>query len=648
VALFAALAVVWLWPLHGQLATAIPGAGAGDNVVFVWNVWWTRYALLHGMDPLSSPLLLYPFGADLTLHTHTLLPALAVSFVRNPVLAQNALIFAHLFLNFVCAYALALRETRHRGAAVLAGLIFGWSPYVAAHLNGHFNLIAAWVLPLAALVTLWANEGRGIRRGFLLGVVLGVIAYVDYYYFIYASLLALLLLPGSGLRLWSRRGQVCECPDAVTRPLSDRKHRPDPGEASNTDLTPEWIRAILLGLAGLGAGAAAVVAATGGGTWRVAGVSISMRSAWNPLALAWVSALVWVLLRYASRWRLSVVRPDAARLRQVAGVAAGLALVVAPLAIAAIRLVLHGAYVSQPYLWRSAPRGIDLLTLVGGNPYSAVYGRFVRGVYAAAGVDAIEHVAWLGPALIALVFFGLRTRARTVWTLPLVVFSIWALGPFVQFGGHATPFWLPAVIVRWIPVVANARIPARAIVVVYLACAMLAAFGMKRLLADGRRTLAAALVGLLLIDYAAAPPPVVQLARPAVLDALRADPAAGAVLEVPMGLRDGFGETGTLDPNAMWLQTIHERPIAGGFVARLPRDAAARYLREPALAPLLELSPNPIGEDARALTALGFRYVLVNRALASAAAQESIRRIRSVSLVTEDAGYTLYRLTLPK
>jgi hypothetical protein len=615
--------VVWLWPLYGQAGAAIPGAGAGDNVLFVWNVWWTRYAVEHGLNPLSTSLLLHPFGADLTLHTHTLLPALAVSFVRNPVLAQNLLIFAHLFLNFVCAYALAMRETRHRGAAVVAGLVFGWSPYMSAHLPGHFNLIAAWVLPLAALVTLWANDRPAVRRGLLLGAVLGGIAYVDYYYFIYAWLLALLL---------------------TVHPLL--------GLRRAADVPPRFVRAaasILLGLASIGAGAALLVAMTGGGVWRVGGVAISMLSAWNPLALMWLCALAWLLLRYGARWRVSINLAESPRLRHVAiGGLAGMIVTVAPLAARAIGLLSHGAYVSQAYTWRSAPAGVDLVTFVGGNPYSLVYGRWVRPLYDAAGVNLVEHVGWLGPSVVALVILGLRTRTRERWLLPLIVFSLWALGPFIEVAGHATPFSLPAVIVRWIPVVANARIPARAIVVVYLACALLAAFGVQRLLADGRRTLAAVLVGLLLIDYAAAPPPVVQLARPAVLDALVSDPAAGAVLEVPLGLRDGFGETGTLDPNAMWLQTIHERPIAGGFVARLPRDAAARYRQEPALAPLLELAPNPIGPDARALTALGFRYVLVNRALASASAQASIRRSPSVALVTEDAGYTLYRMTLPQ
>ena len=614
--------MAWLWPLHGQPGTAIPGAGAGDNVLFVWNVWWTRYAVLHGLNPLSSSFLLHPFGADLTLHTHTLLPALAVSFVGNPVLAQNILVFAHLFLNFGCAYALAMRETRDRSAAVIAGLVFGWSPYVSAHLNGHFNLIAAWVLPLAALVALRARDRPTTGRCLLLGAVLGAIAYVDYYYFVYAVLLALLLTIQPALRL-RRTGDV--------RPTIVRV-------ASS----------IVLVIGGLGLSAALFVAVTGGGVWRVGGAAISMLSAWNPLALMWLCALAWLLLRYGPGWRVSVSLAAVPGLRRVVvGGLAGAAVAVAPIALRAVRLVASGDYVSQAYTWRSAPAGVDLVTLVGGNPYSLVYGHWVSRLYEAAGVNLIEHVAWLGPAVIVLVIFGLRARTRQPWLLLLIVFSIWALGPFVEVAGRATPFSLPAVIVRWIPVVANARIPARAIVVVYLACAMLAALGVQRLLAGGRRTLAAALVALLVIDYAAAPPPVVQLGRPAVLDALLRDPGAGAVLEVPMGLRDGFGETGMLDPNAMWLQTIHERPIAGGFVARLPRDAAARYLRQPALAPLLERSPDPIGEDTGALTALGFRYLLVSRALASEGAQASIRRVQSISLVAEDADYTLYRLTPP-
>ena len=37
----------WLYPVLTRMSEAVPGAGAGDNVSFVWNVWWTRYALHH-------------------------------------------------------------------------------------------------------------------------------------------------------------------------------------------------------------------------------------------------------------------------------------------------------------------------------------------------------------------------------------------------------------------------------------------------------------------------------------------------------------------------------------------------------------------------------------------------------------------------
>src|SRR5262249_62393687 len=64
----------------------------------------------------------------------------------------------------------------------------------------------------------------------------------------------------------------------------------------------------------------------------------------------------------------------------------------------------------------------------------------------------------------------------------------------------------------------------------------------------------------------------------------------GAVLELPLGVRDGFGEAGLLDESVLFYQTIHERPIAGGFVARLPPSVRKRYEESPVLAVLVQLS----------------------------------------------------------
>src|SRR4051812_4369646 len=75
--LFIAATALWLWPFLGSGEGAIPGAGPGDNLTFVWNLWWTRFALHHaGAGVFFSSFLFFPLGADLTLHTHTLGPAL--------------------------------------------------------------------------------------------------------------------------------------------------------------------------------------------------------------------------------------------------------------------------------------------------------------------------------------------------------------------------------------------------------------------------------------------------------------------------------------------------------------------------------------------------------------------------------------------
>ena len=143
-------------------------------------------------------------------------------------------------------------------------------------------------------------------------------------------------------------------------------------------------------------------------------------------------------------------------------------------------------------------------------------------------------------------------------------------------------------------------------------------------------------------------------ARPATIERLAAERISGAVLEVPFGVRDGFGEVGSLDPQSMWFQTIHQRPIAGGFVARLPRDTPDRYRQLPVLGSLLRLSTGETLTNAEVdsdrlvadqVSAQGFGYVLVNRARATAALEEYVDRVLPSRPIAEDADYALYELT---
>ena len=134
---FGTLAVIWSFPLALHLSDRLPGVVAGDNLSFLWNLWWMRQS---GTEFFRTPLLFAPFGTDLALHTHTALQGLiAATALRSLdiVAAQNLILLLTLSLNGIAAYLLALDRTHNRIAAALAGLAFGGSPFVSARLLGH-------------------------------------------------------------------------------------------------------------------------------------------------------------------------------------------------------------------------------------------------------------------------------------------------------------------------------------------------------------------------------------------------------------------------------------------------------------------------------------------------------------------------------
>src|SRR5512134_372769 len=107
---FCVLAIASSYPLILNLGTHIPGAGAGDNVAFLWNFWWFRYALAEpGAAFFFTDHLFAPFGTSLVLHTHTALQAMAgATFFSGAsvVHAHNLLLLAGLAANGVLTYAL--------------------------------------------------------------------------------------------------------------------------------------------------------------------------------------------------------------------------------------------------------------------------------------------------------------------------------------------------------------------------------------------------------------------------------------------------------------------------------------------------------------------------------------------------------------
>ena len=138
---------------------------------------------------------------------------------------------------------------------------------------------------------------------------------------------------------------------------------------------------------------------------------------------------------------------------------------------------------------------------------------------------------------------------------------------------------------------------------------MLARLG-RRNLVTGAWTIA------LLAETLPMPAPLYRVpAADAVDIALRGAPKRGAVLELPTGLRDGFGGRGQLDHRLLAHQLAHQRPVAGGFVARLSPDVTKRYSQSKVLTAALEISAGKPGDlfTAGELEAEGLSYLVINR-----------------------------------
>jgi hypothetical protein len=632
---FVILAVVWTLPLSLHLSSHLPGAALGDNAVFLWNFWWMRTALASRADFFHTAYLFAPAGTDLTLHTHTALPAFVGATVLGSmplIMALNITTLASLALNGVCTYALAWSVTRDRAGALVAGIIFGCSPFIAAHLIGHFNLTTAWTIPLFALVSI-----NGVRSGsppwaIVAGATLAAMAYIDYYYVVYAAVFAVCVF------LWEMRTWTCTFPR--TAPA-------------------RWLLFTVGALIVIDTGAIAAILVSGGFSWSIGSTTISAHDLFNPMQALGVLVVVAICAFLRPSVRAVANQAAAHRGRVAAAMTiATFALFAAPILWKFGRLFLNGDYVTQQYSWRSAPAGIDAATLVLGNPFHGLWGAPIRDVYARLGIDVVESGAWLGAVAAILAIHAIRRRrtagrAVAFWTVVAGTFFIWSLGSHLYIAGWNTGLLTPAALLQFVPLVSNARMPGRAMVMVYLALAMLSALAIATYQGRHRTPATAALVVFLtLAELCAAPLSIVRVDCASIYLTLRDRPERGALVELPLGFGDGLEGVTPVDNRLMLAcQTVHEHPLVGGFVARLSPRVLAAYRADPLLAGWMRLSGARGFEDmplldgeaaADRLRADDIRFIVVNRTTASSTLQQYVEHQVAVTKVAERDDRVLY------
>jgi hypothetical protein len=148
-AAYAALAVAFTWPLAAQLSSVVP-YDLTDPLSFIWILWWNAHATPLTGTWLNAPIFYPSTGTivyqDALLGVWPLTTPLQWLGV-TPVAVHNLLVIASFALSACAAYVLCRRLFHDRGAAFVGGLIYGFAVYRVAQIV-HLNILLTHWVPL--------------------------------------------------------------------------------------------------------------------------------------------------------------------------------------------------------------------------------------------------------------------------------------------------------------------------------------------------------------------------------------------------------------------------------------------------------------------------------------------------------------------
>jgi len=571
---YAAVAVAFTWPLLPHISTHLTGSPAGDTGVYVWNQWVFQHELLSNrQSPYFTDKIFSLSGtrANLSLHNYTAfqdLVALPLMPWLGVVATFNVVYLLMTVLTGYAAFLLVRQVTGGWAEAWLAGVLFAWSPALVTRGGAHFSLVAAAPLALFMLLLLRTADRQRLRDALALGLTCAWAASADAYYAVYCVILAALFMVARVM--------------TIRRPAVRPRRRAVP-----------WTLDVLLFCVG---GLVVSMLISGGWQITVLGRVASMRSLYTPMLLLTLLACA----RIAWSYRPNVAPYDgrsllrALRLSTTAGLVA--AAVLSPVLYAAALRVAQGRWDRDQVFWRSSPRGVDLAAFVLPNPNHPLAPDSLRAWLTPRPDAYFENVA----SLTFVALFAIAAAWRAGWRIPrfwgglALVFGALSLGPFVHLLGTNTYIPGPWAFLRYVPIFGLARTPSRFSIVLMLVVAVLfgaALYWLGQRWPHRRRAIVAAVAALLFIELFPAPRPVYSAAVPQIyshIAAVRDDSVR--VLELPFGVRDGTRSVGNFSARSQYFQTVHRKPLIGGYLSRVSRRRFADIQREPMTNALIWLS----------------------------------------------------------
>jgi len=614
------------YPLIREFASAIPGDGF-DGWQNYWNLWWMKVALIdHIRWPFTTDLLYYPTGV--TLHFHTLNPfngllVLPVQLSVGLLPAYNTVVLFAFAVGGYGAYLLALQALRSQGASQTGGRNGAAStalgPGAPKCRTLSLDRVAAFV---GGLVYTFAPFHFAHLLGHMQVIALQWIPF--YVLYLLRSVRVAPALSESGKRRW----------------LLGRDVR---------------LAAFFLLMVGLC-------------DWYYVFYCL----------LFSIGLLIYLVLRKDLRSTMVF---------GVAFIWLLFALMLSPVLVPMIREASAFRFmVPDPVQTRSL--SADLLAFVTPQEMHPLWGQKAAEWSSRFTSTTSERMVFAGytPLLLALVavlprrLFGGRERPKpgvagsvAVWMLSLSVFFVLSLGPVLHYHGRTAllpgggEIILPyGLLHRIVPFLDISRSVSRFDVMVMLSLAVLAAFGMARIMgwlervrgrtigprvAGGRRFMSrpsvVAAVGclsacMILYEFLPAPYPMSPPDTPAWYFDLGAQEGDFAVLNLPMNWdRPGY----------LLYQTVHQKRLTAAYISR--DDPRTLVERMPVLQDFRHLAPDVIDQDLATVAPsvfdyLGVRYVVLDNYKMPAGGREREETVRLSGEVFGDAQpvYSDSRLTV--
>jgi hypothetical protein len=256
----------------------------------------------------------------------------------------------------------------------------------------------------------------------------------------------------------------------------------------------------------------------------------------------------------------------------------------------------------------------DLTSYLVPNPLHPLWGEYSTLILESLPGNIVEKTITPGLVSLSLLMLLLVTRrtgkAAKTWLLIGLVFVILSLGPVLTFDGSPLTLFghrilLPFNLVQFIPVLSQFRAPARFSIMVVLSISIVLALSLRgeaaglQLPASGSkirqsgkkmsgRVGYALILGLLIFECWSVPLPILDGSVPEIYQAIRKDNRQFTVMEIP------------LDPRIriyQWYQTVHQKPLLAGYLARFPRQVMQQFNDDPILSALANRNGFDIGES---------------------------------------------------